>query len=155
MQMNGKLCKGMRTVVAVAAVVAITGCTTQYKQHGYVPEEEDLQQIVPGVDTRASVEELIGVPSTSGVRRSGGYYYVQSQVKHYAWTRPKVVDREVLAITFSNDDVVENIVMYGLEDGHVVSLQRNVTKTGDGDQNFIRQLFGNIGGLDASGLVGG
>ncbi len=154
MQIIGKFGKRVSSIAAFVAVISVMGCTTQYRQHGYVPLEENLQQIVPGVDTRGSVEDLIGVPSTTGAIRNGGYYYVQSRVRHYAWTRPKVVDREVLAITFAENDVVENIVTYGLEDGHVVPLVQRVTKTGDGDISFIRQLFGNIGGLDASSFFG-
>ena len=143
-----------RTGVAVLVLVGLGACTTQYRNHGFVPPEDELQQIVPGVDTRASVEELIGVPTTSGVRNEGGYYYVASQVKHFAWQRPEVVDRTVVEISFTDAGVVENITTYGLEDGRVVPLTRRITRTRDGDISFVRKLFGNIGALNLSGLGG-
>ena len=146
----GKLRSGMAGLAFIAAVAA---CSPIETYHGFVPPEEDLQQIVPGVDTRASVEDLIGVPSTAGVQDDSGLYYVQSQVRHFAWQRPEVVDRTVLAITFDGAGVVDNIVTYGLEDGQVVPLTRRVTRSGDGNIGFIRQLFGNIGGLSASQLL--
>lgn len=154
MQMIGKLGKRITSFTAVMAVLSTMGCSAQFSQHGYVPLEEDLQQIVPGVDTRASVEELIGVPTTSGAVRESGYYYIQSRVRAFAWMRPRVVDREILAVTFAEDDVVENIITYGLEDGNVVPLVQRVTQTASGDISFLRQLFGNIGGLDASSFAG-
>jgi outer membrane protein assembly factor BamE (lipoprotein component of BamABCDE complex) len=109
-----------------------------------------LQQIVPGVDTRGTVEDLVGVPSTSGTLNESGFYYIESDVRHFAWQRPEVVDREVLAITFDSDGVVQNIERYGLEDGQVVPIARRVTQSGDGDISFIRKLFGNIGGINAA-----
>ncbi|MFZ7090673.1 outer membrane protein assembly factor BamE [Primorskyibacter sp. 2E233] len=145
----------VRLGVAALALLGLVACSTQYRTHGFVPPEDELQQIVPGVDTRASVEDLIGVPSTSGVRNDSGYYYISSQVKHFAWQRPEVVDRTILEITFDQAGVVENITTYGLEDGRVVPLTRRITRTTDGDISFVRKLFGNLGALNLSGLGGG
>ncbi|MCT4556081.1 MAG: outer membrane protein assembly factor BamE [Pelagimonas sp.] len=138
--------------VAIVALLGVTACTAQYRTHGFVPPEDELQQLVPGVDTRASVEDLIGVPATSGVRNAGGFYYIESQVRHFAWQRPEVVDRRIVAVTFDDAEVVSNITTYGLEDGKVVPLQRRITRTTDGEISFVRKLFGNIGALNLSGL---
>lgn len=134
-------------------LVLLGACTAQYQTHGYMPPEEDLQQIVPGVDTRASVEDLVGVPTTSGVTRDSGFYYIETEMKRFAWQAPEVVDRRVLAITFGEGEVVDNIVTYGLEDGRVVPIQKRVTVSGDGEIGFIRRLFGNIGGLSLDNLL--
>ena len=135
-------------------MLGLSACETRYRSHGYVPSDADLQQIVPGVDTRATVEDVIGVPNASGVLNESGFYYVESEVKHFAWQRPTVVDREIVAVTFDQAGVVDNIVTYGLEDGQVVPLTRRVTRTSDGDISFIRKLFGNIGGLNVGQLLG-
>ena len=140
----------LRIGLVTLAFAALAGCTAQYRTHGYVPSEDELQQIVPGVDTRGTVEDLVGVPSTSGTLNESGFYYIESDVRHFAWRKPEVIDREVLAITFDQAGVVENIERYGLEDGEVVPLARRITRSGDGDIGFIRKLFGNIGGINAA-----
>ncbi len=142
----------LRIGLVTLAFAALAGCTAQYRTHGYVPSEDELQQIVPGVDTRGTVEDLVGVPSTSGTLNESGFYYIESDVRHFAWRKPEVIDREVLAITFDEAGVVENIERYGLEDGEVVPLARRITRSGDGDIGFIRKLFGNIGGINAADL---
>lgn len=146
--------QGIRSTVRIGLVtllcIALAGCTARYRTHGYVPSEDELQQIVPGVDTRATVEDLVGVPSTSGRLNESGFYYIESDVRHFAWKQPEVVDREVLAITFDSTGVVENIERFGLEDGQVVPIARRITRSGDGDISFIRKLFGNIGGINAA-----
>jgi outer membrane protein assembly factor BamE (lipoprotein component of BamABCDE complex) len=149
--------QGIRSTLRIALVtllcISLAGCTARYRTHGYVPSEDELQQIVPGVDTRGTVEDLVGVPSTSGTLNESGFYYIESDIRHFAWRAPEVVDREVLAITFDSDGVVQNIERYGLQDGQVVPLARRITRSGDGDIGFIRKLFGNIGGLNAADLL--
>lgn len=144
---------GRHAMAALAAVLVLGACTAQYRSHGYTPSEDELQQIVPGVDTRATVEDVIGVPTTSGVLNEGGFYYIESEVRHFAWQAPEVVDRQILAITFDDVGVVDNIVRYGLEDGQVVPLSRRITQTTDGEISFIRKLFGNIGRLSLGDLT--
>ncbi|MGY9047153.1 hypothetical protein P775_09280 [Puniceibacterium antarcticum] len=145
-----KLRLGLLTV----AFGVLSACTAQYSSHGYVPLEEDLQQVVVGVDTRASVEDLIGVPTISGMANESGYYYIESNVRNFAYRAPEEISREVLAISFDSAGVVSNIERYGLEDGMIVPISRRVTDSSAGDISFIRKLFGNIGGFSAEDLVG-
>lgn len=147
--------RGTAALCGLILSVFLAGCTASLRTHGYIPPESDLQQIVPGIDTRDTVEEVVGVPSTAGVLRDSGFYYIESQVRTFAWQATEVVDRTIVEISFDKDGVVTNITTYGLEDGQVVPLARRITRSGDGDISFIRKLFGNIGGLTAGQLLGG
>ncbi|WP_416061088.1 outer membrane protein assembly factor BamE [Pseudooceanicola antarcticus] len=137
------------------AVLGLAACTAQYRNHGYVPDESQLDQVVVGVDTRDTVLDVIGAPSTAGVLDGGDFYYVRSRVKTFAYQRPEVVERTVLAISFDSRGVVSNIETFGLQDGQVVRLQSRVTSSSTQDKTFIRQLLGNLGRFDAAGVLGG
>lgn len=143
----------VRQFIGLLCVLAIAGCTTMYRNHGYVPSEEDLAQITVGVDTRDSVTEAVGTPSSGGVLNESGFYYVQSRVRHYAYQRPRVVEREVLAISFDSAGVVKNIERFGLEDGQVVPLARRVTDNSVGGNGFLRQLLTNLGNFSPGELL--
>ncbi len=143
----------VRALLAILAVTVVTACSAQYRQHGYMPPEEELQNVIVGVDTRDTVAETIGVPTTSGILNDSGYYYIRSEVRHFAHRRPQVVDRTVLAIYFDQAGVVEDVVTYGLQDGQVVPLSRRVTQSGDSKLSFVRQLFGNIGGFNLGNIL--
>ncbi|SDO69238.1 Outer membrane protein assembly factor BamE, lipoprotein component of the BamABCDE complex [Lutimaribacter pacificus] len=143
----------VRKIAAVLCVLALAACSAVYRNHGYVPKEEDLSQIVVGVDTRDTVAEVVGSPSAGGVLDSSGYYYVQSRVRHYAYRRPEVVSREVLAISFDDAGVVRNIERFGLEDGQVVPLARRVTESATADNGFLRQLLRNLGNFAAGDIL--
>lgn len=139
----------VRKIAAILCVLVVAGCSSVYRNHGYVPKDEELSEIVVGVDTRDSVAEAVGTPASSGVLDSSGYYYVQSRVRHFAYRRPEVISREVLAISFDNVGVVRNIERFGLEDGQVVPIARRVTETTSSDNGFLRQLLRNLGNFSA------
>ncbi|WP_120501541.1 outer membrane protein assembly factor BamE [Roseovarius sp. EL26] len=136
--------------VGVFGLVAMTACTAQYSNHGYVPPQEDLAELVVGVDSRATVDDVIGAPSTAGVRSGGDYYYIRSRIRKYGVKAPEVVERQVLAISFDEADQIKNIERFSLADGNIVPLARRVTETSVHGQGFLKQLLGNIGNFDPS-----
>lgn len=144
----------LRAAVILTVGLTIAGCSAIYRNHGYVPTEEDLAKVTVGVDTRDTVAEAVGVPSVSGVLNESGYYYVSSRLRHYGALEPKVVERQLVAISFSQSGVVQNIERYGLEDGRVITLNRRVTESSVNDQTFLRQLLGNIGNFNPGTAIG-
>jgi outer membrane protein assembly factor BamE (lipoprotein component of BamABCDE complex) len=134
-------------------IVALSACSATYRNHGYVPTEEELAEVVVGVDTRDTVAENIGVPGSSGVLNDSGFYYVTSRIRHYGAAKPKVVSRELVAISFDQSGIVKNIERFGLEDGQVIPLERRVTSSGVGDVSFLRQLMGNIGNFNPNAVL--
>ncbi|MEX0278685.1 MAG: outer membrane protein assembly factor BamE [Ruegeria sp.] len=143
-----------KTLVFAGCLTALTACSATYKNHGYIPPPEELAEIKVGVDTRESVAEAVGAPTSTGVVRDSGYYYVASRVRFYGPKRPEVVSRELLAISFDQRGVVENIERFGLEDGIVVPLERRVTDSSVRNKGFIRQLIGNIGNFNPANIPG-
>lgn len=143
-----------RALLCAALATGLSACAPQYANHGYIPPADELDQIVVGVDTRASVEETIGTPATAGVVNESGFYYVRSRQRTIGALAPKVIEREVLAISFDSAGVVSNVERFGLERGQVVPLARRVTTSGVGNSGFLRQLLGNIGRFNPAGLAG-
>lgn len=132
-------------IAAATVSLALSACAPTFKNHGYIPPQEDLDALAIGIDTRASVEETVGPPSSGGVLNDGGYYYVRSRIRTLGPVAPKEIERQVVAISFDGAGVVSNIERFGLEDGQVVPLARRVTDTAVSNKSFLRQLLGNIG----------
>ena len=135
-------------------LIAVVACTPVYRTHGYIPSNEELALVEVGVDTRDTVAVTVGRPSAAGLLNDLGWYYVQSRYKQRGLLPPLEENRQVVAISFTGDGVVQNIERFGLEEGRVVPLSRRVTETNVKGASVIRQLFGNIGGLDVGGLLG-
>ena len=142
----------MSRVMRVGLVVVLVGlfaaCSATYRNHGYMPTDTDVEVLQIGVDTRETVAQAIGQPGTAGLLTSSGWYYVQSRFKHFTYNAPEEIDRQVLAVSFSDSGTVTNIERFGLEDGRVVVLSRRVTATNIKGVSFLRQLFGSFGRIN-------
>lgn len=151
--------KGRRVSTALVraagglALVLAMACTPIYANHGYIPDEQDLAEVKPGLDTRDSVAAFLGRPSTEGLLGDKEWFYVQSRWKTVGGHAPQEIDRQVVAITFNDAGKVANVERFGLEKGEVVTISRRVTTETIKGKSFILQLFGNIGGLDPAQLL--
>lgn len=144
----------VKHLAAGALIVSLAACTAIYRNHGYAPTDDELSFLVVGVDTQATVEEAVGRPSATGVLNEGGWYYVSSRWRHFAYRAPEVIDRQVVAISFVGEEgTIANIERFTLEDGQIVPLSRRVTDSSVQGTSFLRQLLGNIGQLDPTSLL--
>lgn len=141
----------LRRITAIIALGVLAACSPVYNYHGFIPPKEDLDEITVGLDTRDTVESIFGKPGASGLLAEGAWYYVRSEFKHEGLKAPEEIDREVVAISFDDNGVVENVERFGLERGEVVVLERRVTDSNLKGISFLRQLFGNTGGLSGIG----
>lgn len=136
----------------ILTVLVVSACAPVYRNHGYVPPEIDLLEVVPGQTTVDELPGLIGRPSSQGLLTGSGWYYVGSRWRHYGPYEPEEIDRQVVAISFNETGVVRNVERFGLERGRVVVLSRRVTDSGIVEISLIRQLLGNLGNLTAGQL---
>lgn len=128
----------------------VAGCAPTVRVHGYVPPPVEVSGIRPGVDTFATVEEKLGLPSSSGLLRDSEWYYVESTIENYLYNPPRVIDRKVLAVTFDSNGIVRGVTTYGLEDGRIIDLTNRTTETGGRQLGALEQIFGNLLNVDAS-----
>ncbi|MCJ1899622.1 MULTISPECIES: outer membrane protein assembly factor BamE [Paracoccus] len=139
---------------ALAAPLGLSACQATYRNHGYIPPEEQLAQVVVGQTPQAELEGLIGRPSAQGLLTGSAWYYVGSRWQFYGPREPREIDRQVVAISFAESGVVSNVERFGLERGQVVVLSRRVTDTGVTSLGLIRQLLGNVGRVQAGDFLG-
>jgi len=137
----------------VGAMLFLAACATVYRNHGYVPTDDDLALVEVGVDTRETVTEKIGRPTASGLLNDVGWFYVQSRWKRIGALEPKEVEREVVSITFDDKGTVENVERFGLERGQIVPISRRVTQSNIKGMGVLRQIFGSIGRLSAGQIL--
>lgn len=139
--------------LALVAVLAAAACTPVYRNHGYIPADDELAQVTVGQDTKDSVATKVGRPSVEGLLNSNGWFYVQSRFKTLGPRQPQEIERQVVAITFDDQDRVANIERFGLEKGEVVTISRRITSTSIKQIGLIQQLLGSLGRLRAHQLL--
>ena len=134
--------------VALGLVLGLASCGEVSRSHGFVPSDDQLEAVVVGRDTRATVETILGIPGSTGLVADEGWFYVRSTFEDGTYRALREVDREVVAVSFDTEGVVTNVERFGLEDGQVVALSRRVTDDNTAGIGFLRQLFGNLGRID-------
>lgn len=150
---HAELLARARLLLLSLCMVSLAACSTVYRNHGYVPTDADLALLEVGVDTRETVAEKVGRPLASGLLNDVGWYYVQSRWAYRGALEPREVDRQVVAISFTEAGRVQNVERFGLERGRVVPLSRRVTESNVRGLTVIQQLLGNFGRL-GPGVVG-
>ena len=141
----------MLALVLVMATLA--ACGGQYRNHGYMPLAEDVDALVVGVDTRDSIIEVMGVPTTGGVLTEEAMYYVRSRVHHKGYVKPNEIQRDVLVLGFDKNQILRNVERFGIEKGKLIRLEHRVTEAPGGDRSVLQQIIGSIGGFNANSIV--
>ncbi len=137
-----------KSAAILVALVLAAGCSRLDNSTGYIPDAQLLDEVTVGRDTKTTVGRILGRPGTEGIIDENAWYYVRSDYERFLWREPVEVDRQVLSVSFSEDETVSNIERFGLEDGQVVVLERRVTASNTQGISFLRQLFSNLGNFN-------
>jgi outer membrane protein assembly factor BamE (lipoprotein component of BamABCDE complex) len=142
-----------KVLLPLVLVASASACSAVYRNHGYVPADDELALLAVGEDTRDTVEIAVGRPSAAGLLNDEGWYYVQSRYRQVGPRAPQEIERQLVAISFDETGTVTNIERFGLEDGRVVTLSRRVTETNIKGASLIRQLLQNFGRFRAGDFL--
>jgi outer membrane protein assembly factor BamE (lipoprotein component of BamABCDE complex) len=129
------------TPLLLAASLAAAGCTPVVNQRGYLPDPVGEASIKIGTDTKTTVQDRLGDPSTEATFGSDAWYYISSVEKQVAFFDPLVVSRSIMAIHFDKDGKVTDIRHYGLKDGHLVAFETRETPAKGREITFLQQLL--------------
>lgn len=142
--MGGTVLKAAAAALVMAAGAA--SCTPVREYHGFVAEDsEAASQVQVGVDTKATVMQRLGSPSTTAVLEQTSWYYVSSVQERFAFYRPRTTEREVMVVRFDDNDTVSAVDRFGIERGRVIAYDANETPTRGRELGILEQIFGNIG----------
>ena len=142
-----------KKLALVLVMVTLAACGGQYRNHGYMPLAEDVDALIVGVDTRDSIIEVMGVPTTGGVLTEEAMYYVRSRVHHKGYVKPNEIQRDVLVLSFDKNQILRNVERFGIEKGKLIRLEHRVTEAPGGDRSVLQQIIGSIGGFNPNSIV--
>jgi outer membrane protein assembly factor BamE (lipoprotein component of BamABCDE complex) len=138
----------------IALVLLSASCSPIVENRGYVFDEKLLDQIKVNETISNDVMDILGSPSTTSAINASTWYYIYSKAETVAFYHPTVTDRRVLAVSFDDDNKVNNLKYYGLEEGKIISYVDRTTPTRGRELTVLQQLFGNLGRLGAGSLPG-
>ena len=132
-----------------AALIALPlgagACAPITSKHGFQALDVKPTDLKVGEDTKSTVLERLGSPSVRSTFDPNLWFYVSQSVNQVAFYRPRVTQREVVAVTFDGDEKVKNIDRLTLKDGKVVAFNGRKTPTRGRELTILEQLLGNVG----------
>ncbi|HJW39784.1 MAG TPA: outer membrane protein assembly factor BamE [Rhizomicrobium sp.] len=146
-----------KTVLVLAAMALLGGCTPVVNQRGYLPDPDAEKKISIGKDTKTSIQQALGYPSTEATFAQAGdaWYYVTAVEKQIAFFQATVQSRAILAVYFDKDGKVTDLKHYSLRDGHIVAFEARETPAKGRELTFLQQLFNATPGVPLGGSGGG
>lgn len=132
-------------IAVCTALLTTAACAPIRNVRGYIPDNEKVASVKVGEDTRDTVQDKLGTPSSSAAFGDPVWYYISSEDERYAFFQPDTTSRQILAVQFNEDGKVAEMRRYGLEDGKVVDLVSRETPTRGREMSLLQSLFGGIG----------
>jgi outer membrane protein assembly factor BamE (lipoprotein component of BamABCDE complex) len=137
--------KFIRNSCLAAVVIATVACTPIEAHHGYLPDDEAIERLKPGVHDSSSVSQLFGAPITIANFKGETWFYMRRHTERFAFFEEEVVSQDVLAVRFDARGIVESMKRYSFADGKYVEFSEDKTPTRGKELTFVQQIFGNLG----------
>lgn len=136
----------LRLTAALAALGLAAACAPVNTYSGFSAERNNVEIPDPqiGIDTRSTVTQRFGSPSTTAVMDQDSWYYVSSVQERVAFYTPRITDRQVMVVRFDGE-TVSAVEKFGIERGQIVAYNSNTTPTRGRELGILEQIFGNIG----------
>jgi outer membrane protein assembly factor BamE (lipoprotein component of BamABCDE complex) len=134
-------------LAAVALGLAALGaCTPTVYHQGFQPVDVRPSEIKVGVDTRSTVLQKLGSPTTMSTFDKDVWFYMSQNRSQTAFYAPRTVRRDIVAISFDHDtEQVKAIDNFSLKDGRVIAYNKRETPTRGREMTVLEQLIGSIG----------
>ncbi|KQU53212.1 cell envelope protein SmpA [Sphingomonas sp. Leaf339] len=143
---------------SLVAGVLVGGCAPLRSHQGYVIDADLVNSVQPGVDTRQSVQQVLGKPSIAGQfapGTGGDWYYIARDSRNYGFQTPRVKSQITIQISFDPAGNVTTIRRGDIEQVASITPYGKTTPTLGRQRGFFQDLFGNIGTVGAAGAGGG
>jgi outer membrane protein assembly factor BamE (lipoprotein component of BamABCDE complex) len=105
-----------RSFAAMAALssLAVSPCSPTIATHGHALDEAAIARIEPGRTSRQEVLQLLGSPSSLASFDDDAWYYVSQRTENVSFYQEDLVEQDVIAITFDDRDLVDDIEALGV-----------------------------------------
>lgn len=140
----------LRRAAAALALFAVAGCTNPVDTHGNLPEKDKVAQIKPGSTDKATVTRLIGSPSSVAEFDPNTWYYISDKMRPVVARYPKLLDQQVLVITFDDKGIVRNVSHLNMADAEPITPDPHATPAPGREFTLLEQLIGNFGRFSAN-----
>ena len=127
----------------------ISACSFRVEKSGYMFENNDINFIQKGVTSKNTLLKNLGSPTIiSYAKDKEIWIYYSENIKYILFFKPTVMERDVLALKFDDEQRVNYIKKLNLEDADTkFFFNQNKTFVESHKGNIFKTLYENIGAI--------
>ena len=100
----------------LALPLAVAGCESIVDQRGFAATPGSVEKLEVETQSREDVVRLIGSPSAIGTFNPNVWYYITQKQEYYAFFKPRMLEQNVMQLTFNESGRLTTIKKYDLAD---------------------------------------
>jgi outer membrane protein assembly factor BamE (lipoprotein component of BamABCDE complex) len=139
----------MAPVLALALSSSLLGACSFFQapvvQRGNRVTADQLNEITPGVQTKADVRTVLGSPTQTGMFGDDEWYYISSSTRQRPASQFVVSDQQTVVVEFDRAGVVRRVRTLGEGDARPVEMVARETPVPGNERTLLQALFGNVG----------
>ena len=133
------------TVLSLGLAFSTSGCTPTVSKRGNMVQDQQVQQIVPGVHAKLDVLKIMGSPTTQAPFDDNLWYYIGQETEKRGIFDPKVTQERIVVVQFNAEDGLVQSIKDADAERINIPIERDKTKTQGHEVTLPQQLLGNLG----------
>ena len=138
----------MKVFFLILVIFCCSSCIKTVHTYGYVVKDNEIKDIEKA-KVKKDIERIMGSPTTVSDFGQETWYYITTKRETIAFLPSKMMEQNIIAISFKKDKVDE-IVRYTEKDANGVVLRSEYTITKGNDISATQHMFGNLGRFNSN-----
>jgi len=128
----------------VFVIFSCTSCIKTYHTSGHLFEADEIKALQTA-KSKQDVEYLLGSPTTISLFGQETWYYITSKKETIAFLPDKVIEQNIVEITFNPNESVNKVYWYTEKDAKKLKLAKEYTVTKGTNTTTLQKFFHNVG----------
>jgi outer membrane protein assembly factor BamE (lipoprotein component of BamABCDE complex) len=144
----------VRILPTLAFALGLPACSViggQTVYRGQTADPRDVYELVPGVSTKADVQEQLGSPTNIPSFDPNTWLYLSQQTHIRIARVPGIREQQVTVVRFDDKGVVKSVDTKEAPNGMQLAMAGGATPSPGSEASFLGQLIGNIGKFSPTG----
>ncbi len=125
-------------------ILCCNSCIKTVHVSGHLFEEKELNALQKAA-SKQDVENILGSPTSVSSFGPETWYYITTKKEAIAFWPEKILEQNIVAISFKNGDKIDAIARYNENNIKNHNLVPEITIVRGNDSTTAQQFFGNVG----------